>query len=88
MEKACGLDVHKDSVFACILDEQGKKIFEKRFGTLTPELDKLRDTLVEHGCGRLGMESTSIYWIPIWHILESDFDLTLANPYFARTCTE
>jgi len=84
MEKACGLDVHKDSVFACILDEQGKKIFEKRFGTLTPDLDKLRDTLVEHGCGRVGMESTSIYWIPIWHILESDFDLTLANPYFIR----
>jgi len=84
MEKACGLDVHKDSVFACILDEQGKKIFEKRFGTLTPDLEKLRDTLVEHGCGRVGMESTSIYWIPIWHILDSDFDLTLANPYFIR----
>jgi hypothetical protein len=37
MNKTCGLDVHKDSVFACILDEQGKKIFEKRYGTLTPE---------------------------------------------------
>jgi len=84
MEKACGLDVHKDSVFACILDEQGKKIFEKRFGTLTPELDKLRDTLVEHGCGRLGMESTSIYWMPLWRIFESDFEQFLANPYFIR----
>ena len=84
MEKVCGLDVHKDSVFACILDGQGKKIFEKRFGTLTPDLNELRDTLVEHSCGRVGMESTSIYWIPIWHILESDFDLTLANPYFIR----
>ncbi|MDR0205774.1 MAG: IS110 family transposase [Bacteroidales bacterium] len=82
MEKACGLDVHKESVFACILDEQGKKIFEKRFGTLTPDLIALRDTLVEYGCGRVAMESTSIYWMPIWHILDSDFDLTLANPYF------
>ena len=82
MEKACGLDVHKESVFACILDEQGEKIFEKRFGTLTPDLIALRDTLVEYGCGRVAMESTSIYWMPIWHVLDCDFDLTLVNPYF------
>jgi transposase len=84
MEKACGLDVHKESVFACILDEKGKKIFEKRYGTLTPDLIALRDTLVEYGCGRVAMESTSIYWMPIWHILDSDFDLTLVNPYFVK----
>ena len=84
MEKACGLDVHKDSVFACILDEKGQKIFEKRYGTLTPELDKLREMLVAQGCGRVAMESTSIYWMPIWHALASDFELTLANPYFIR----
>jgi len=84
MEKACGLDVHKDSVFACILDEEGKKRLEKRFGTVTGDLIALRDTLVEHGCGRVAMESTSIYWLPIWHVLESDFDLTLVNPYFIK----
>jgi len=84
MEKACGLDVHKDSVFACILDEQGKKILEKRYGTLTPDLDALRDTLVEQGCGRVAMESTSIYWMPVWRVLASDFDLKLANPYFIK----
>jgi len=84
MEKACGLDVHKDSVFACILDERGKKIFEKRYGTLTPNLMELRDTLVEMGCGRVAMESTSIYWMPIWHVLYGDFSLTLANPYFIK----
>lgn len=82
MEKVCGLDVHKDSVFACILDEQGKKILEKRYGTLTPDLTALRDALIEHGCGNIAMESTSIYWMPIWHVLESDFSLKLANPYF------
>ena len=65
MEKACGLDVHKDSVFACILDEQGKKKFEKRYGTLTPELDNLRDMLVAQDCSRVAMESASIYWMPI-----------------------
>jgi len=84
MEKACGLDVHKDSVFACILDEQGKKIFEKRYGVLTPNLMELRDMLVEMGCGRVAMESTSIYWVPIWHVLDGDFSLTLANPYFIK----
>ena len=84
MEKACGLDVHKDSVFACILDEQGKKIFEKRYGTLTPDLMEMRDNLVESGCGRVAMESTSIYWMPLWHVLYGDFSLTLANPYFIK----
>ena len=84
MEKVCGLDVHKDSVFACILDEKGEKILEERFGTLTPELDKLRNVLIEHGAGRVAMESTSIYWMPIWHVLESDFRLTLVNPYLIK----
>ena len=84
MEKACGLDVHKDSIFACILDEQGKKILEKRYGTLTPDLISLRDLLVEKGCGYVAMEITSIYWIPIWKVLSSDFSLKLANPYFIK----
>ena len=52
MDKVCGLDVHKDSVFACILDEKGKKILEECYGVLTPDLDKLRDVLVNHGVGR------------------------------------
>ena len=84
MEKVCGLDVHKDSVFACILDEQGKKILEKRYRTLTPDLTTLREALIEQGCGSVAMESTSIYWIPVWHVLESDFSLKLANPYFIK----
>lgn len=83
MEKVCGLDVHKDSVFMCILTENGEKI-EEVFGTLTPELDRLRDLLVSHHVGKVAMESTSIYWIPIWRVLESDFDVKLVNPYFIR----
>jgi len=84
MDKVCGLDVHKDSVFACILDENGEKIFEGRFGTLTPDLDRLRDVLVEHCAGRVAMESTSIYWMPVWRVLEFDFELTLVNPYLIK----
>jgi Transposase and inactivated derivatives len=84
MDKCCGLDVHKDSIFACILDEQGKKFLENRYSTLTVDLIKLRDTLVECGCGKVAMESTSIYWLPVWRVLESDFSLKLANPYFIK----
>lgn len=84
MDRYCGLDVHKDSIFACILDAQGKKILEQRFGTVTNELTKLRDTMVEYNCGMAAMESTSIYWIPVWRALQSDFSLKLANPYFLK----
>ena len=52
MDRVCGLDVHKDSVFMCILTANGEKI-EDVFGTLTPELDRLRDTLVSHGVGKV-----------------------------------
>ena len=47
MRRVCGLDVHKDSIYMCILYENGSKI-ESVFGVLTPELDKLRDLLVSH----------------------------------------
>ena len=57
---------------------------EEVFGTLTPGLDHLWDILVSHGVGKVAMESTSIYWIPIWRLLESDFDVKLVNPYFIR----
>lgn len=83
MERFCGLDVHKDSIFMCILKESGEKV-EEVFGTLTPDLEQLRDTLVDHGVGYVAMESTSIYWIPIWRVLDPDFDVKLVNPYFIR----
>ena len=77
-------DRQHESAFACILDEQGNKIFEKRCRTLTSELMELRNTLVERGCGRVAIESTSIYWMQVWHLLESDFELKLANPYYIK----
>jgi transposase len=83
MRKVCGLDVHKDSVFMCILCENGEKIHQK-FGVLTTELESLRDLLVCSGVGEVAMESTSVYWIPVWRALESDFELKLVNPYFIR----
>ena len=83
MRAVCGLDVHKDGVFLCILRENGEKI-EKVFGVLTPELDAMRDMMVSHDVCEVAMGSTSVYWIPVWRVLEADFDLKLVNPYFIR----
>jgi len=83
MKRVSGLDVHKDSVRMCILQENGEKI-EEKFGTLTPELYRLRDTLALHNVEIVAMESTSIYWIPIWNILLDYFELKLVNPYFIK----
>jgi len=80
MRNVCGLDVHKDNVFVCIDKEKGDKI-QFKCGILTRDLDALRDRLVEEGVGEIAMESTSVYWMPIWRVLESDFKLYLVNPY-------
>lgn len=80
MRNVCGLDVHKDNVFVCILKENSVKI-QFKCGILTKELDGLRDLLVREGVGEIAMESTSVYWMPIWRLLECDFKLYLVNPY-------
>lgn len=80
MRNVCGLDVHKDNVFVCIDKENGEKI-QFKTGILTKELDALRDTLVANAVTEIAMESTSVYWMPIWRILENDFKLYLVNPY-------
>ena len=85
MRRVCGLDVHKDSIYMCILYENGSKI-ESVFGVLTPELDKLRDLLVSHHVCEVALESTSIYWIPIWNILSVDFSLT-SNPQLSSSAS-
>ena len=83
MRIVCGLYVHKDSVFVCILSENGDK-FEAKYGVLTPELEELHQLLVNHGVKEVTMESTSIYWHPIWRILEDIEELKLVNPYFIK----
>lgn len=83
MKVVCGLDVHKDSVFCCILCANGEKI-QHKFGVLTEELVTLRDIMVSEGVEECAMESTSIYWIPIWRVLEGSVKLHLVNPYFIK----
>ena len=83
MRSVCGLDVHKDSVYLCILSEDGELI-EKVFGGLTFQLHQMRDLLLAHHVEKVSMESTSVYWIPIWRILAPHFHLQLVNPYFIK----
>ena len=83
MRTVCGLDVHKDSIFVCILNENGI-LFQDKIGVLTPDLERLVVVLHEHGATEVCMESTSIYWMPVWRILEPYFSLKLVNPYFIK----
>lgn len=78
-----GLDVHKDSVFLCVVNDSGK-IFECKYGVLTPDLDRMSSDMQRYGVSELAMESTSIYWMPIWRVLEEMFDQKLVNPYFIK----
>lgn len=84
IRKTCaGLDVHQASIVACILtgelDKKPKAIIQT-FGTTTKELLQLQDWLSEHKCSEIAMESTGVLWKPVWNILESTCQITLANP--------
>ena len=83
MKTVCGLDVHKDSVFLCIMHENGEKI-QHKFGVLTDDLECMRDLMLSEGVEECAMESTSIYWVPVWRVLEGSCSLRLANPYFIK----
>ena len=83
MRIVCGLDVHKDSIYLCILSSTGE-ILEQVFGVLTTQLEEMRDLMLKYNVQEVGMESTSVYWIPVWRVLEPHFKLKLINPYFIK----
>ncbi len=77
-----GLDVHKDSVVACVRHMTDGKVTSvvKTFKTTTRELMALSDWLASQAVTHIAMEATGVYWKPIWHILsDGDFTLLLAN---------
>lgn len=67
-ERCCGLDVHKKSVVACAITPEGKEI--KTFGTTTKEILALLAWVTTKGCTHVAMESTGVYWKPIYNLLE------------------
>ncbi len=83
MRTVCGLDIHKGMILMCILKENGEKII-REFSTLTVAIESIRDLMHEHGVQEVGMESTGVYWIPVWRILQGQFDLKLINPWFIK----
>lgn len=80
----CGLDVHKDIIFASIYSKNGYGEV-KEFTTMTFSIRALCEWLKSHGVTKVAMESTGIYWVPIWNIMEEyDFELLLVNPYLIK----
>jgi transposase len=83
--RCAGLDVHKDTVVACVRRVSTPQRREVRtFGTTTSELSELADWLGSHGCTHVAMEATGVYWKPVWHVLEGRFELVLANAQHIR----
>jgi transposase len=79
--RCCGLDVHKKTVVACVMiREQGTLHKEVRtFGTVTADLVVLHDWLTAHRVTHVAMESSGIYWKPVYAILEGSFAVLLVN---------
>lgn len=74
----CGLDIHKESIVACLLQgplEEGYKPASevREFGTQLADLNALREWLQAHDCHYVAMESTGIFWQPVYAILEEAF---------------
>lgn len=83
--RCAGLDVHKDTVVACIRCVSEPVHREVRtFGTTTAELIELAEWLSSHGVTHVAMEATGVYWKPVWHMLEDGFALVLANAQHIR----
>jgi transposase len=77
-----GLDVHKESVVACVRHMADSKVTTvvKTFKTTTQELMALSNWLSAEGATHIAMEATGVYWKPVWHILsDGEFELVLAN---------
>src|SRR6516162_11191402 len=80
-ERCAGLDVHKETVVACRRVMGGARVVReaRTFATKTRGLLALADCLREVGCTQVAMEETGVYWKPVWHVLEGELELVLAN---------
>lgn len=81
-QRCCGLDVHKKVIVACLLliesDGEPRKEIRK-FGTMTKDLLALLDWLQQSGCKQVAMESTGVYWKPVYNILEGHLEVVVVN---------
>jgi transposase len=87
IERVAGLDVHKASVKACVRvpgEDGGRHSQTRTFRTTTAGLVLLRDWLASFGVTVVGMESTGVFWKPVYYLLEDDFDCWLLNAQHLR----
>jgi transposase len=81
-ERCAGLDVHKKSVMACLITPapSGERRKERQtFSTMTADLVRLREWLIEQQCSQVAMESTGVFWRPIFNILEGHLEVMVVN---------
>jgi len=84
--RCAALDVHKKIISACVrkhVDKGKVEIERQEFGTFTCDLESLGEWLLSHKVRQVAMESTGVYWIPVWNVLEESrfrLNLTLVNP--------
>jgi transposase len=81
-ERCCGLDIHKRTVVACMIAPGSSRQSRKEirtFGTMTDDLLALADWLAAEGVTHVAMESTGVFWKPLFNLLEDRFQLLLVN---------
>jgi len=87
LKSCCGIDVHKSMIKVSIAKghlDKPPKFFTRTFSTMTSDLLKLKDWLRENEVEAVAMESTGVYWKPIFNILEDEFRIVLANPQYLK----
>ena len=88
--RCAGLDVHKKTISVCVRIAKGKQVEQDAglFGTFTEDLIRLAEFLRKHKVRHVVMESTGVYWVPVWNVLERyqewQFELVLVNPQHVR----
>jgi transposase len=88
VERCCGLDVHQATVVACLLVGEAHRKPRKEvrtFQTVTRDLMALREWLQSEGCTHVAMESTGVYWKPVYAVLEGAFDLIVGNAHHIKS---
>lgn len=78
VERGCGMDVHKDTIVATIRGK-GIKTMTKSYSSFTSSLIKMKEWLKKHGITHIAMESTGVYWKPVFNVLGDDFEILLVN---------
>lgn len=81
--RVCGMDVHRDTIVVCVLPpvSKGGETIRKTYGTFRNDLIRMRVWLKQLGVTEIAMESTGVYWRPVWNVLEDQgFQLLLVNP--------